>query len=257
MENLGTYFLIALAIGWIIYYSKKKKTSPPKAKASAKPRAAAASKPSAKKPATKKGAQGPKKEKTEIELLGSQSKAGTKKSQPSPALEVSDFDLLQATQQKMREGNKLEAVKFVMNRTGWGLKKAKDYCDKLEKQNPTLIPSTAAPKNDGKELGAILTSLNAGISEENQSKSSNNSLDEFDLLLAELTSESSEKETSKSQESSKVPSSPEAPSKFDLEHEVKQLQARTGWDYAKAKAYCEQVVQYHQKIAGPAGLKNK
>jgi hypothetical protein len=25
MENLGTYFLIALAIGWIIYYSNKKR----------------------------------------------------------------------------------------------------------------------------------------------------------------------------------------------------------------------------------------
>jgi hypothetical protein len=58
MENLGTYFLIALAIAFVIYYSNKKKTNAPKAKAPAKPRAAAAAKPNTKKPLPKKG--GPK-----------------------------------------------------------------------------------------------------------------------------------------------------------------------------------------------------
>ncbi len=44
-------------------------------------------------------------------------------------------------------------------------------------------------------------------------------------------------------------------SQFDLENEVKQLQARTGWDYDTAKAYCLQSAAYHQKIAEPARLK--
>ena len=70
MENLGTYFLIALAIGWIIYYSNKKKTSTPKTKTSAKPRTAAASKPSTKNPAPKKGSQTPKREKQRLNFLG-------------------------------------------------------------------------------------------------------------------------------------------------------------------------------------------
>lgn len=30
MENLGTYFLIALAIAFVIYYSNKKKTGAPR-----------------------------------------------------------------------------------------------------------------------------------------------------------------------------------------------------------------------------------
>jgi hypothetical protein len=47
-----------------------------------------------------------------------------------------------------------------------------------------------------------------------------------------------------------------ASSQFDLENEVKQLQARTGWDYDTAKAYCLQSAEYHQKIAEPARLKN-
>jgi len=47
-----------------------------------------------------------------------------------------------------------------------------------------------------------------------------------------------------------------ASSQFDLENEVKQLQARTGWDYDTAKAYCLQSAKYHQKIAEPARLKN-
>jgi hypothetical protein len=42
---------------------------------------------------------------------------------------------------------------------------------------------------------------------------------------------------------------------FDLDKEAKQLQARTGWDYAKAKGYYEQVILYHQKIAVPSRIK--
>ena len=46
-----------------------------------------------------------------------------------------------------------------------------------------------------------------------------------------------------------------AASQNDLENEVKLLQARTGWDYATAKAYCQQAAEYHQKIAEPVRLK--
>ncbi len=247
MENLGTYFLIALAIGWIIYYSKKKKTSPPKAKASTKPRTTTASKTSTNKPTPKKGGQGPKKGKTEIELLGSQSKAGTKKSPTSAPLELSDFDLIQATQQKMKEGNKLEAVKFVMNRTGWGLKKSKDYCDKLEEQN-------RAAKKGEKATGASTgLSSDLGTSKGKQSGSTS-SLSDFDLM-AELSLDAMGKGDSKSLAPSNAPSTPSPHPNFELETEVKQLQARTGWNYAKAKAYCEQALEYHKKIATPARLK--
>lgn len=45
------------------------------------------------------------------------------------------------------------------------------------------------------------------------------------------------------------------PSQNDLETEVKQLQARTGWDYDTAKAYCLQAAEYHQKIDEPVRLK--
>ena len=247
MENLGTYFFIALAIGWIIYYSNKKKTSAPKAKASAKPRAAAASKPNTKNPAPKKGSQAPKKGEAEIELLGSLGNASSKPPQSSAPLEVSDFDLHQATQQKMREGNKLEAVKFVMNRTGWGLKKSKDYCDKLEEQN-------RAAKKEEKATGASsLLSTGLGTSKGKLSGSTS-SLSDFDLM-AELSIESMGKGDSKSLAPSNAPSAPSPHPNFDLETEVKQLQARTGWDYATAKAYCEQALEYQKKIATPARLK--
>ena len=240
MENLGTYFLIALAIAFVIYYSNKKKTNAPKAKAPAKPRAAAAAKPNTKKPQPKKGG-------AEAELLGGQDKAGSKTSKPSAPLEVSNFDLLQATQQKMKEGNKLEAVKFVMSRTGWGLKKAKDYCDKLEKQNRDA-------KKGGKATGTS-PGLSTGLAptKGGQPGSASN-LSEFDLM-AELSIESMGTGDSKSLEPSKAPSAPVAMPNFDLEKEAKQLQARTGWDYAKAKGYCEQVILYHQKIAVPSRIK--
>jgi hypothetical protein len=73
--------------------------------------------------------------------------------------------------------------------------------------------------------------------------------------MAELSLDSLAKGDSKSLETSKTLNTPVASPNFDLEKEVKQLQARTGWDYAKAKKYCEQVIQYHQKITAPTQLK--
>ena len=61
---------------------------------------------------------------------------------------------------------------------------------------------------------------------------------------------------SKSDELELVAEPSTGPSQNDLENEVKLLQARTGWDYATAKAYCLQAAEYHQKITLPARLKN-
>jgi hypothetical protein len=49
--------------------------------------------------------------------------------------------------------------------------------------------------------------------------------------------------------------SPGKGSSFDLEHEVKQLMERTGWDYATAKSYCESSLTYHKKVSAGATLK--
>ena len=45
------------------------------------------------------------------------------------------------------------------------------------------------------------------------------------------------------------------PSQNDLENEVKLLQARTGWDYATAKSYCESSLDYHKKVSAGTTLK--
>jgi hypothetical protein len=164
MENLGTYFLIALAIAFVIYYSKKKNTSTPKGKAPSKPRTAAASKPS-----NKKGGQGPKK---------------------------------------------------------------------------------------GEKTTGTSSELSSGLGTSKGKESANTSnLSEFDLMAAQAI-QSMGKGDSKSLAPNQAPSTPSAPPNFDLESEVKQLQSRTGWDYAKAKAYCEQALQYQTKIGKPARLKN-
>ena len=167
MENLGTYFLIALAIGWIIYYSNKKKTGTPKAKTPAKPRAAA-SNPSSKKPSPKKDSKAPKKE---------EKATGT-----------------------------------------------------------SSLLSTSLGTSKGKLSG------------------STSSLSDFDLM-AEISLDPLDKGSSKSLAPSNAPSTPSPHPNFDLETEVKQLQARTGWDYATAKGYCEQALEYQKKIATPARLK--
>lgn len=60
---------------------------------------------------------------------------------------------------------------------------------------------------------------------------------------------------SKSDELELVAKPSTGPSQNDLENEVKLLQARTGWDYATAKAYCLQAAEYHKKITVPARIK--
>lgn len=237
MENLGTYFLIALAIGWIIYYSNKKKSSTPQAKAPAKPRAAAA-KPNTKKPAPKKNQKAPEKGGRKAAPTGLISQGF-----PTPKIE-SEHELLKTTQEIIQKDGKLMAVKFVKDQTGWGLKKAKDYCDRAEEQSKSSPMSLLDLKNGG--LGSTPKGQKKGA------KPGAN-LD----LLAELTIESIGNEPPKKKEPSKSPkASPAASPQFDLEKEIEQLQARTGWDYAKAKAYCEQALQYQSKIGKPTRLKN-
>ncbi|MHA8093394.1 hypothetical protein ACMH5Q_00715 [Aquirufa lenticrescens] len=76
-------------------------------------------------------------------------------------------------------------------------------------------------------------------------------------LLTNLSSQSFGNGASISLESNQSPSPTVVPTGFDLEKEVKQLQARTGWDYPTALAYCQKSVEYHQKISSPIRLKKK
>ena len=164
MENSGTYLLIAIGLA-IYLYSKKKKTSPPKGVA--KPRAAATSKPSAKKPSTKKGSKVPHK------------------------------------------GGLIAAA-----------------------------PKSSPIKNKGNQLDG------------------GSNLSDFGLLT-NLSSQSVGNSAPISLESNQSLSPTVLPTGFDLEKEVKQLQARTGWDYTTAMSYCQKSVEYHQKIASPIRLKKK
>ena len=55
-------------------------------------------------------------------------------------------------------GQKVEAIKFCRNETGWGLKEAKDYCDALGARGvPNIEPST--PKASMNTLKALLDDL--------------------------------------------------------------------------------------------------
>jgi ribosomal protein L7/L12 len=117
-----------------------------------------------------------------------------------------DLDLLSETKEKMRMVGKLEAVKFLMAKTGLSLQEAKKYCDQLEEEsrgsaNSSKPIPTPKPKNE--------TSADAKL---------------------------------------------EA---IALEEEIKKLMANTSWDYATAKAYCEQALEYKKKIGAPARLKKK
>lgn len=73
--------------------------------------------------------------------------------------------------------------------------------------------------------------------------------------MAELSLDSVTKANSKSLETSKTLSTPVESPRFDLEHEVKQLMGRTGWDYSTAKSYCQLSLDYHKKVLAGATLK--
>ena len=120
-------------------------------------------------------------------------------------------------------------------------------------KKPATKKASKAPKKDGVIGAAPLPS--ATKSKGNLLGNTTN-LSESDLLT-KLSNDSSGKGASKNLEHSQAASTNGVPSDFDLEKEVKQLQARTGWDYPTAKAYCQKAVEYHQKISSPTRFKKK
>ena len=162
MENLGTYFFVALVIGFAIYLTqKKKKVAHPTA--------------DEQRVFNSKAPSSPKLNKTPIKKANSPTRTTT--------------DLSQSTNSTAT--NQLENL----------------------------------PKVDGPELQAA-QSIETPINQ-----------------------------TAKGQEPSQAPIPPIAPAHFDLEKEVALLMARTGWDYATAKSYCESSLDYHKKVSAGTTLK--
>jgi|UniRef100_UPI00404855FF hypothetical protein len=121
-------------------------------------------------------------------------------------------------------------------------------------KKPQPKKSGQGPKKEKKATGTA-PRLSSGLGTSEGKPSGNpSSLSDFDLM-GELSLDSMGKGNSKSLAPSQTPSTPSPTPNFDLETEVKQLQARTGWNYAKAKAYCKQAVEYHKKITAPTRLK--
>ena len=163
---------------------------------------------------------------------------------PSQAT-LSVATLGQLTLEKIQRDGKFEAVKELMAQTGWNLKTAKTFCDTLEEE------AKKAPKKGEKATGASpLLSTGLAPTKGKQSGSAS-SLSEFDLMV-ELSMGNGD---SKSLEPNKASSAPVAMPHFDLEKEVTQLMARTGWDYTTAKSYCERSLDYHKKVSAGASLK--
>ena len=167
------------------------------------------------------------------------------------------------------EVGKLAAVKFVTETMGWGLKEAKDYCDRVlataaPTDKKTAPPRQAAPS--GAALGQVSLEKLAGdgkfeagkglLEQTGWNLNTDNPFGDPQKEEGKKAPKKAPKKSSLSQKASASGSpSPEKKSSFDLEQEVKQLMERTGWDYATAKKYCEQVIQYQQQIEAPSRLK--
>jgi hypothetical protein len=110
------------------------------------------------------------------------------------------------------------------------------------------------PKNADLTVGTPKSSPSKN--KENNQLGSTSNLSDFGLLT-NLSSQSLGKGSSVNLEANLSTSPTVTPTGFDLEKEVMQLQARTGWDYSTSIAYCQKSIEYHQKIASPTRLKKK
>ncbi len=177
-------------------------------------------------------------------------------------LNLSDTEFQKEIASILESNGKFEAVSFAMQVKGWGLQQAKTYCDQL-----SVAP--AAKKEINTPLDPVL------LNETKEKMRVAGKLEAIKFLMAKtgLNLQESKKycdqleeETRGLANSSKPNSTPNAQSKpsavtkreiIDVEQEIKQLMAKTKWDYAKAKAYCEQALEYKKKIGAPARLKKK
>jgi ribosomal protein L7/L12 len=177
-------------------------------------------------------------------------------------LSLSDAEFQQELVEVMDTNGKLEAVKFAMEVKGWGLKQAKTYCDQL-----FATPPTKKVKNTSPDLDLL--------SETKEKMRVAGKLEAVKFLMAKTSlslqeakkhCDQLEEESRGSANSSKPIPTPKpknetsADAKLEaiaLEEEIKKLMANTSWDYATAKAYCEQALEYKKKIGAPARLKKK
>jgi ribosomal protein L7/L12 len=203
----------------------------------------------------------------------SKSKNSSKKSPDSPK---KGFSSLQEEQEfqtlllaKANEVGKLEAVKFVTQTKGWGLKESKDYCDRVfaaapltdKKTTPTSLAPISADAlaqvtlekmlRDGKFEAVKELMVQTGWN----LKTAKTFCDTLEEEAKKSGKKAPEKPSVSQKASASSSPSPGKESSFDLEHEVKQLMERTGWDYATAKSYCQSSLDYHKKVSAGATLK--
>jgi ribosomal protein L7/L12 len=159
----------------------------------------------------------------------------------------------------------LAAVKFVTETMGWGLKEAKDYCDRVLATAPATDKKTT-PARQAAPLGAALGQVSlekiagdgkfeAGHVLLEQTGWDLNTDNLFGDPLKEKGKKAPEKPSLSPKASASGSPSPENGRSFDLEHEIQQLMKRTGWDYLTAKSYCERSLDYHNKVSAGTSLK--
>jgi ribosomal protein L7/L12 len=203
----------------------------------------------------------------------SKSKKSSKKSPDSPKKGFSslqeELEFQKLLLAKASEVGKLEAVKFATQTRGWGLKEAKDYCDRVFAAAPPADKNQAPPSEATLSADALAQVTLEKMQRDGKFEAVKELMVQtgwnlktaktFCDILEEEAKKSGKKAPEKPSVSQKASTSsspsPGKGSSFDLEHEVKQLMERTGWDYATAKSYCESSLTYHKKVSAGATLK--
>jgi hypothetical protein len=134
---------------------------------------------------------------------------------------ISEDELVHLVKEKLILIGKLATIKFVTDKTGWGLKKSKEFCDKIADE-ADLNDSDKQPELGTVALPSIKASkVNPWASLELNSASK--SLTKGNVLVNE--------------------------------DEVKSIMNKMGWTYEKAEEYCKSLKQYDEHINKPFKLK--
>ncbi len=134
---------------------------------------------------------------------------------------ISEDELVHLVKEKLISIGKLATIKFVTDKTGWGLKKSKEFCDKIADE-ADLNDSDKQPELGTVALPSIKASkVNPWASLELNSASK--SLNKGNVLVNE--------------------------------DEVKSIMNKMGWTYEKAEEYCRSLKQYDEHINKPFKLK--
>lgn len=155
---------------------------------------------------------------------------------------IAEDELEKIVKQKLRSIGKLETIKFIKEHTKWDLKEAKDFCDKLESELNTV-------ENDISDMFVVKAKPIAQGSKLAEQYSGPNTKKRPKGDLFKKKSDSDFGKTTGN-------SSDNYTNTMDLQGQINQIIAKTGWTPDQAQAYIQRTKEYEAHTQKSYQIKN-